>query len=82
MNTETLSRGFAFNMLLAAIKMMMSSTDWDKIKLAVDELDSSEISGTEKRELAIKKAREVISKIPDWLLNLAIEIAVARLRKT
>lgn len=80
---NTISRGFSFNMMLMAIKMLMSSVDWEKVKRFVDELDSNTaMTGEEKRELARQRAKEVIKNIPNWILNLAIEVAVSRLRKS
>jgi len=62
--------------LIGAIKMLLGSDYWDKVREVVNDLSSTDLSGEEKRAMAITVLREGGWRATSWLLNLGIEIAV------
>lgn len=70
----------SFNFLQMAIKLLMSTTNWEKVQNQVTSFESSSLTGDEKRLVVREKLMEMLNETPKWILNLAIEIAVAKLR--
>ncbi len=73
-------KSFWINMLLVAIKGLIGSLDWKRILDAVGFYFDSTISGEERRILVITLLKEQGVRLENFLINLAIEIAVAKLK--
>jgi hypothetical protein len=67
--------------LAGAIRMLVGNNWWTKVRETVAELSRADIPGDEKRAMAIATLREGGWTLAGWVLNLAIEIAVAVLLK-
>jgi len=63
--------------LVGAIKALLGSEWWGKVRQAVNDLANVEIPGEEKRAMAVTAIKGAGYGLASWLLNLAIEIAVA-----
>jgi hypothetical protein len=63
--------------LSGAIKSVIGASWWSKVKDAVSGMSSSEMTGEEKRANVFLALQEAGWGLASWLLNLAIEIAVA-----
>ena len=70
------------NMLLLAVKGLLGTVDWKKIFSAVELYFGSSLPGDEKRVLVIKILKEQGLVAQNYLLNLAIEVAVAKLKSS
>lgn len=68
--------------LTAAIKIIIGSARWVKVKDAVVNISTSNLKGKEKQALVIAELKNAGVELANSLLNLAIEIAVATLTKT
>jgi hypothetical protein len=70
------------NILVMAVSRLVGSVDWNRVMAAVKtvEIMCSESTGEEKRKEAIETLRDTAESVKTWLLNLAIEIAVAKLK--
>lgn len=68
--------------LLTIIRRLLSPDVVSRILSVVASIDTSTLSGPDKRALAGQEAARLAKDAAPWLLNLAIEIAVARLRLT
>ena len=62
--------------LIGAIRMLLGSDYWDKVREVVRDLSNEDLPGEEKRAMAISVLREGGWRATSWLLNLGIEIAV------
>jgi len=65
------------NALVGAIKALLGSDWWIKVRQSVNDLANVEIPGEEKRAMVFTAIKEAGFGMASWLLNLAIEIAVA-----
>ena len=65
--------------LVAATKMLIGSDWWDRVRATAEKLQSSDLDGDEKRALAVMSLREAGWDLAGFLLNLALEVAVALL---
>lgn len=70
------------NLIAALVRRLVGADLWSLIVIAVSQQDSEEKSGDEKREAVIAALRAMTTTVAGWLVNLAIEAAVARLRAT
>ena len=68
--------------LLTLIRRLLDPAVVSRILSIVASLDNQQLSGSDKRALAGQQIASLASDAAPWLLNLAIEIAVARLRLT
>ena len=66
--------------LQTIIRALIGALNYERIKLAVLNLESSELTGEQKRQLVIDGAKPVIEAVGRALVNLAIETAVNSLR--
>ena len=67
--------------LIATIVRQLIGADlWSLIYIAVNQQDDADKSGYEKREAVITAIRAFTSTAATWLVNLAIEAAVAKLK--
>ncbi len=67
-------------MLVWAIKGLIGNVDWVKVFTAVELYFGGTISGEEKRVLVINILKEEGLKAETFLRNLAIEIALTKLK--
>jgi len=63
--------------LSGAIKSVIGASWWAKVKDAVNGMSNTEMTGEEKRANVFLALQEAGWGLASWLLNLAIEIAVA-----
>lgn len=70
-----------FSALQTILKAIMGSLNYERIKGLVDRMDSTDLSGDEKRAAVVQEARTIGLAVGYALLNLAIEVAVNSLRK-
>jgi hypothetical protein len=68
------------NMIASIVRHLVGSDLWSLISIAVAQQDDVDKSGTEKREAVITGLRAMTSTVAGWLVNLAIEAAVAQLK--
>jgi hypothetical protein len=70
------------SLIVALVRQLIGSDLWALIVIAVTQQDSTEKSGSEKREAVVVALRAMTSTVAGWLVNLAIEAAVAKLKVT
>lgn len=70
-------KGIILNSLVA---LFVGAKDWGQVQAIVHIVDSTALKGSEKRALVVEKLEEIGFALCGWLLNLAIELAVAKLR--
>ena len=69
------------NLIATLVRQLIGSDLWSLIVIAVTQQDGTEKSGSEKREAVITAMRSIAPvDVAGWMLGLAIEVAVARLR--
>lgn len=59
---------------------LLGSKVFDRVKFIVSRLDDTELTGSAKKEQALKDIKTLGLGIVTWAINLAIELAVAYLR--
>lgn len=69
-----MSRRFWMGMLRKAVAKLLG-LDWEFVQTSVKALMESELSGEEKRRLALAQLRMVGVETATWLLSAAIEVA-------
>lgn len=69
-----------FSALQTILRTLIGSLNYERIKVTVQTLDRTDLSGSEKREAVIEEAKPVIAAVGLALVNLAIEVAVNTLR--
>lgn len=67
-------------LIVTLIKQLIGSDNYSTIEDAVKEVDDTQISGSDKHEAVILAVEEFLEGVSSWLINLAIEAAVAKLR--
>lgn len=75
-----MSRRFWLGLLRKAIAKLLG-LDWEFVQTSVKALMESELSGEEKRRLALAQLRMVGVETATWLLSAAIEVAYGGLRE-
>jgi len=70
-----------FSALQTILKAIMGSLNYERVKELVNQMDSTELSGDEKRAAVVQEARTIGLAVGYALLNLAIEVAVNSLRR-
>jgi hypothetical protein len=68
--------------LAGGIRALIGNSNWGNVRTVVQKLESSDISGEEKRALAITAIKETGWNLAGILLNVAIEIAALLLEST
>lgn len=68
------------NLITALVRQLIGSDLWSLIVVAVSQQDSEQKPGAEKREAVIMALRAMTSTVASWLVNLAIEAAVAKMK--
>ena len=63
--------------IIYAVKLLIGGADWDKVRGTVESLADSTLEGEEKRRLAVDTLRAMGLTAASFMLNLAIEAAVA-----
>jgi len=69
-----------FSALQTILKAIIGSLNYERIKGLVNRMDSTDLSGDEKRSAVVQEARTIGLAVGYALLNLAIEVAVNSLR--
>lgn len=70
------------NLIATLVRQLIGSDLWSLIVIAVAQQDGTDKSGDEKRAAAIEALRVFTTTAAGWLVNLAIEAAVAKLKVT
>jgi len=70
-----------FAALQTIIKALVGALNYESVKTLVKRMDSTELSGDEKRAAVVQEAITIGLAVGYALLNLAIEVAVNSLRK-
>jgi uncharacterized protein YwlG (UPF0340 family) len=73
-------RAFLIAALQTIIKALIGSIDYERIKLMVIKLSSSEITGAEKKQIVMDQFAYVAEAIGRDLLSIAIKTAVLMMR--
>lgn len=53
---------------------------WNHFRGVIERLDDKQVSGTEKKRLAVQELQGLVTGIASWLFNILIELAVTYLR--
>lgn len=69
-----------FSALQTILRTLIGSLNYERIKVTVQTLDRTDLSGAEKRDAVIEEAKPVIAAVGLALVNLAIEVAVNTIR--
>lgn len=69
---------FWIGLLTTALKGLIGSIVWKEVEQLVADLAMTSLSGAEKRQRVLADLRRAFANVPNYLLNLAIEVAVAR----
>ena len=69
-----------FSALQTILKAIIGSLNYESVQMLVKRMDSTELSGDEKRAVVVQEARTIGLAVGYALLNLAIEVAVNSLR--
>ena len=69
-------------LIAALVRQLIGSDLWSLIVIAVNQQDGEAKSGDEKREAVVTATHVFSSTVATWLVNLAIEAAVAKLKVT
>ena len=73
-------KSILINTIATIVRQLIGSDLWGLIVIAVSQAEASDKSGSEKREAVITGLRAMTSAVASWLVNLAIEAAVAKLK--
>lgn len=69
--------------IASLVRRLVGNELWAMVTIAVQNLDAdTETTGAEKRQMVYETARLLAEKYAGWMIGLAIEAAVARLRAT
>lgn len=68
------------NAIAALVRQLIGSDLWSLIVIAVTQQDGEAKSGDEKREAVVTATHVFSSTLATWLINLAIEAAVVKLK--
>jgi len=77
---EIVMKPFLLAALQTLLKALIGALNYEQIKMAVESLESRDLSGEEKRTIVLNEAASVIEVVGKALVNLAIEAAVNSLR--
>ncbi len=69
------------HVLAGGIKMLIGSDWWGKVGSTVADLAKADLSGAQKKDMAVTTLKEMGWNLASWALNLAVEVAVAVLTK-
>ena len=69
-----------FKALQTILRTLIGSLNYERIKVTVQTLDRTDLSGSEKRDAVIQEAKPIIAAVGLALVNLAIEVAVNTIR--
>ena len=68
------------NLIAALVKRLVGADLWTAISIAVNYQDTENKTGEEKRAFIVEQAKTLFSSATTWMLGLAIEAAVAKLK--
>ena len=69
---------FWLKLLVMAIKATIGAVVWEDVQTAVIAVANGDLSGEEKRAIVLHQIKLAFQNVPTRLINLAIEIAVAK----
>lgn len=64
------------NLLIWLMRAVVGGVNWKLVVDVVQQMESVDVSGAEKRELAITALKNIVTDVSTRLLNLALEAAV------
>lgn len=73
-------KAILINILALAVSRLIGSADWNRVVRAVETMSFSDLTGEQKRQEVVAVLRDSPKGVETWPLNLAIEIAVAKLK--
>jgi hypothetical protein len=73
-------KAFLVAALQTIVRSLVGALNYERVKLLVTDLDSTELSGTQKRARVMDECQSVAIAVGVSLLNLAIETAVASIK--
>jgi hypothetical protein len=73
-------KGFLVVALQTIVRTLVGALNYERVKVLVTDLESTELSGPQKRARVIAECQSVALAIGVSLLNLAIETAVASIK--
>lgn len=76
-----MSRRFWLGLLRKAIAKLLG-LDWEMVQVSVKALMDSELSGEEKRRLALAQLRMAGVETATWLLSAALEVAYGEVKES
>lgn len=68
------------NLIATIARQLVGADLWSLIYIAVNQQDSEAKTGDEKRAAVVNAVRAFTTTVASWLVNLAIEAAVAKLK--
>jgi len=77
---EIVMKPFLLAALQTILRALIGALNYERVKMAVESLESRDLSGEEKRTIVLNEAASVIEVVGKALVNLAIEAAVNSLR--
>jgi len=69
-----------FSALQTILRTLIGSLNYERIKVTVQTIDRTDLSGSEKRDAVIQEAKPIVAAVGLALVNLAIEVAVNTIR--
>lgn len=69
---------FWMGLLTTAVRGLLGAIVWKEVEQLVADLAMTGLSGAEKRQRVLADLRRAFANVPNYMLNLAIEVAVAR----
>jgi hypothetical protein len=73
-------KAFLVAALQTIVRSLVGALNYERVKVLVTDLESTELSGTQKRARVIDECQSVAIAVGVSLLNLAIETAVASIK--
>jgi hypothetical protein len=73
-------KAFLVAALQAIVRSLVGALNYERVKLLVTDLESTELTGPQKRDRVITECQSVVLAVGMSLFNLAIETAVASMK--
>jgi hypothetical protein len=73
-------KSFLIAALQTIVRTLVGALNYERVKLLVTDLESTDLSGTQKRARVMDECQSIALAIGVSLLNLAIEAAVASIK--
>jgi hypothetical protein len=65
--------------LQTIVRALVGALNYERVKLLVTDLESTDLTGTQKKARVIAECQSIVLEMGAWLLNLAIEAIVAEM---